>query len=895
MTEQRQTPPGAKAETWHAAEADAVLRRFEVDVSKGLDPATAADRRRRVGPNVLARGDQQSLWGVLLNQVKSLVVILLAVAAALAMAIGQVIEGIAVAAALVFNTLIGFVTEWRARQSVAALHRLGRMRARVLRAGQSRHIDAVGIVPGDILLLDEGDVVPADARLVEIENLQVDESTLTGESVPVDKDANAVAAAAPLAERRSMVYRGTAVTRGRAKAVVVATGLASELGRISEQVATADAEVTPLEKRLDQLGRRLIWLTVLIGIAVAAAGIVAGKSAMVMAQTAIALAIAAVPEGLPIVATLALATGMRRMARRYALVKRLAAVETLGATSLLMTDKTGTLTENRMRLAACALADGDIDVTWQDDGAQAVFQVNEQEIRASDRAPLMRLLEVALLCNNARMADGEGDTAGDPLELALLEAGAAAGLRRGDLLEQAPEIDEVSFDSDTKMMATYHRGEDGIRVAVKGAPEAVFAVVSRVAANNGDSRAFDDQARRHWQQRNEALADDGLRVIALAEKTVPDTDAAAYEDLILLGLMGLRDPPRADARRAIETFRQAGVRVVMVTGDQKATARHIAHAVNLADDDALTVVEGSALADGADHLDKTAVYARVTPDQKLDLIAAYQKRGDIVGMTGDGVNDAPALKKADIGVAMGKRGTEVAREAADIVLVDDSLQSIAVAIGYGRAIFNNIRRFIVYLLSGNLGEIFAITAAAMVNAPLPLLPLQILFINLVFDVFPALALGMGKGEQGQMRRPPRNPGEAVLTRRHWRAIVFYGLLIAAASLAAFAAAFAWLGADETMAVTIAFMTFGFARLWHLFNMRGWRERFWRNSVTTNPFIWSALGLCCLLMGGALYWPLLATVLALTPPGRDGWLLALAASLLPVLVVQTGALLRRSRS
>ncbi|GAB4144396.1 MAG: cation-transporting P-type ATPase [Sphingomonadales bacterium] len=894
MTEQRQTPAGEKAEAWHAVEADAVLRRLDVDADQGLSTAAAAERRQRVGPNLLARGDKQSLWGILLNQVKSLVVILLAVAAALAMVIGQVIEGIAVAAALLFNTLIGFVTEWRARQSVAALHRLGRMRARVLRTGQSRQIDAVAIVPGDVLLLEEGDVVPADARLVDIENLQVDESALTGESVPVDKATSPVTAATPLAERRSMVYRGTAVTRGQAKAVVVATGLASELGRISEQVATAEAEVTPLEKRLDQLGRRLIWLTVLIGVAVAAAGIAAGKSTMVMAQTAIALAIAAVPEGLPIVATLALATGMRRMARRYALVKRLAAVETLGATSLLMTDKTGTLTENRMRLAACALPDGDVAVEWKNAPGEAVFQADEQEFEPSDRPALMRLLEIAVLCNNARSADSNGEQGGDPLEVALLEAGAAAGHKRTALLEHAPEIDEISFDSDTKMMATYHRGEDGIRVAVKGAPEAVFAVASRVAAN-GDSGAFDDQARQQWHKRNEALAGDGLRVIALAEKTVADADAEAYEDLTLVGLIGLLDPPRPDARRAIETFRQAGVRVVMVTGDQKATARHIARAVNLADDDALTVVEGAALDNDADHLDKTAVYARVTPDQKLDLIAAYQKRGEIVGMTGDGVNDAPALKKADIGVAMGKRGTEVAREAADIVLVDDSLQSIAVAIGYGRAIFNNIRRFIVYLLSGNLGEIFAITAAAMVNAPLPLLPLQILFINLVFDVFPALALGMGRGEQGQMRLPPRNPGEAVLTQRHWRAIVLYGVLIAAASLTAFAAAFAWLGADETMAVTIAFMTFGFARLWHLFNMRGRRERFWRNSVTTNPFIWCALGLCCLLMGGALYWPLLATVLALTPPGRDGWLLVLAASLLPVLVVQTGALLRRSRS
>jgi Ca2+-transporting ATPase len=718
------------------------------------------------------------------------------------------------------------------------------------------------------VLLEAGDVVTADLRLLSGSKLQCDESLLTGESAPVTKQPEEIAAGVPLAARSNMLFKGASVTRGAGEAVVVGTGMCTELGRITQLVASARDEATPLERRLAQLGWRLAWVTLAIALLVAAAGFAAGRDLLTIVQTAIALAVAAVPEGLPVIATLALARGMHRMARRNALVNRLAAVETLGATGLIIVDKTGTLTENRMTVTWLALPGGDVDLRGGESGA-----------RERQHAPL-RALEAGVLCNDATL--GLGDAHGDPLELALLRAGRNAGIERGDLLAREPELREVAFDPAVKMMATFHRARAGVRVAVKGAPEAVLAVCSRVAGDASDA-ALDAETRARWLARNEALARGGLRVLALAARDAASVDEEPYAALTLLGLVGIVDPPRGDVRAAIAACHEAGIRVVMATGDQPATARAIARAVGLVDRDDAPVVLGSELApDGAAEARArgAAILARMSPEQKLALIALHQRGGAIVAMTGDGVNDAPALRKADIGVAMGARGAAVAREAADIVLRDDAFGTIVAAIHQGRVIFGNIRTFVIYLMSCNLSELLVVGFASVVYGPL-LLPLQILFLNLVTDVFPALALGAGEGAPDAMRRPPRDPREPILTRAHWRTIALSSGTLTAATLAAFACASHGLARGERESATIAFLTLAFAQVWHVFAMRSPASGAIRNEISANPWVWGAAALCAGILVAATHMPGIARALALTPLGAQSWALVAAASLAPL--------------
>jgi Ca2+-transporting ATPase len=868
------------------------LKGLSVDAASGLGKTKVEHRREKYGANRLRERERKSVWAIIVAQFKSLVVILLLFASLTALAFGQVVEGIAIAAALAINALIGFVTELRAMRSMEALRKMGRTTATVLRGGERMEIDAADLVPGDIVVLAEGEVVPADLRLVDIEVLQCNEAALTGESVPVTKSTDPLEEQdPPLAERRNMAFSGTAVTRGEGVGVVVATGSDTEIGRISEMVEGAEDEATPLERRLERLGQRLIYLVIAIGVIVAVTGIAAGKDLFLMVETAIILAIAAVPEGLPIVATVALGRGMWRMARRNALVKQLSAVETLGATTVIFSDKTGTLTENRMVLRGVALPTGDVDVVRGDDRIE--FQEHGDPIDPDDREDLRAVLRVGMLCTNAEIGDENGEDArGDPTEVALLEGGRGAGLRRTELLREFPEEREESFDPDAKMMATYHRTNGNYLVLVKGAPEAVIARCSKVGCEDGADGDLDDDGREEWLRRNEAMARDGLRVLAVAERKVGDADEEPYSDLILLGLVGLYDPPRDAVKEAIAACRNAGIRVVMVTGDQPATAANIAHAIGIVDEEQPSVIAGRDLGEVAaaderrrDQVWKTSVFARVSPEQKLDLVSLYQQEGEIVGMTGDGVNDAPALKKADIGIAMGKRGTEVARETSDVVLRDDAFETIVVAIEQGRTIFDNIRKFVVFLLSGNLGQIIAVSAAALINAPLPLLPLQILFLNLLLDVFPALAIGVSKSDDDVMSRPPRDPKEPLLTRDSWLAIAGFGALIAASVLGAFGYALTVLGVDRTTAVTISFLTYGFARLWHAFNMRSGGTAIFNNNIVRNPFVWGALVVCGGLLLSAVYVPFLSSLLHTQPLQAEEWAVVIVGSLTPLVVGQ----------
>jgi Ca2+-transporting ATPase len=520
---------------------------------------------------------------------------------------------------------------------------------------------------------------------------------------------------------------------------------------------------------------------------------------------------------------------------------------------------------------------------------------NGEPVKVSDDEILKEALMIGVLCNNASLQKGNENRddkgIGDPMEIALLVAGHTGGIHQKDLVEKLPEIREEAFDSEVKMMATFHKENNHCRVAVKGASEAVLDVCSSIRTNEGE-RELNDGERQEWFDRNKKMAEEGLRVLAVATKTVDSVDAKPYEHLTLLGLSGLLDPPRKDVQQAIALCRDAGIRVVMVTGDQPATARNVAFAVRLIDEDKAEVIEGKDLRNPNElsredqgRLLNALIFARVSPKQKLDLITLHQKNNSIVAMTGDGVNDAPALKKADIGVAMGRRGTQVARETADMVLKDDAFSTIVVAVEQGRVIFNNIRKFVLYLLSCNLSEVMVVGIASSVNAPLPVLPLQILFLNLVTDVFPALALGVGEGDPGIMKYRPRNPKESILTKDHWLAVGGYGILITTAVLGALFLADKWLGGGRERAVTVSFLTLAFAQLWHVFNMRDSGSGLLRNAITRNFYIWAALALCAGLLLVAVYLPGLSQVLRVVDPGPEGWTLIILISLVPLITGQ----------
>ena len=859
-----------------------LAEKLKSDPKTGLGAAEVKKRLGAYGPNRLRRQKKKSALVILLHQVNSIIVWLLTAAAVISFALGDNAEGFAIAFVLILNSAIGFFTELKAARSIEALLRIAEVRTRVRRGGEVRMVDAHELVPGDVVLLEAGDVVTADLRLSEASNLQADESVLTGESAPVMKSIEPVSKDSALGDRLSMAFKGTAITQGAGEGIVTATGMKTELGRVSELAQSAEGEVAPLERRLDKLGHRLVWLTLGLAALTISAGILRGHDVAVMVQTGVALAVAAVPEGLPVVATLSLARGMWRMSQRNALITRLSSVETLGATTVILTDKTGTLTENRMTVVRYLLARGDVDVEdcVATDGP-------EQD------SPMAWALRIGALCNNAELGDGSKDSrSGDPMEIALLSVAANFGASRKTLLEDTLEIKEHAFDPTRKMMATVHQANDVHLFAIKGAPEAVIGVCKRVIGHDGTQDLTED-ARKEWIDRSSKAAQNGLRLLALAMKESASKDADPYESLTLVGLVCLLDPVRKDVPDAIEASRNAGVRVVMLTGDHADTAETIARKANLGNGEML-VMESSEI-DGFDpktiseddraRILDVDVFARVSPETKLMLVSLFQDAGHVVAMTGDGVNDAPALKKADIGIAMGQRGTQVAQEAADMVLQDDAFATIIAAMRQGRTIFDNIRKFVVYLMSCNVSEVLVVGLAVGAGLPTPLLPLQILFLNLVTDVFPAFALGLGKGDANVMAKPPRDPSEAIANRQCWILIGIFGVFITMATLGAFACALFWLGLESGPAVTVAFLTLALAQLWNVFNMRDRDSGLLLNEVTRNGYVWGAIALCLGMIGLAIWFPPLADLLGLPNPGRAGLVLAVTASLIPLLLGQ----------
>lgn len=856
------------SEAPHTLSSGKVAQLLAASPETGLSQAEAVRRLRSHGPNRLRRQKPRSAMAMLFHQFRSVIVWLLAAAAVISLIMGDIAEGGAIIIVLLLNGTIGFVTELRAARSMEALFRIAEVRTRVRRDGRVQMIDARDVVPGDVVVLEGGDVVTADLRLSEASSLQADESILTGEAAPVAKSAEPVAEDTILAERTSMVFKGTAITRGAGEAIVTATGMATELGRISQLTEAAQGGTSPLEVRLERLGHTLIWLTLVLAAGTALTGILRGQEPTIMIQTAVALAVAAIPEGLPVVATLSLARGMWRMARRNALIRRLSAVETLGATTLILTDKTGTLTENRMSVVRFVLEDG------------------EFEPEASD--PSVELaLRTGAACTTAELGHGNRKGTGDPMELALLEAADRVGLAP---LER--RLEQHAFDPERRMMATVSAEADGAFYAIKGAPEAVIEACSQVLDRDGP-RALTDTEKLEWVRRNEGVAAEGLRTLGLAMKSEGRAGAEPYEGLTLIGLVCLADPLRADVPPAIAACRAAGVRVVMMTGDHAATAARIASDAGIGNDGP-TVIEGRELAvldlncageETQARVRAADVFARVAPETKLTLVSFHQQDGQIVAMTGDGVNDAPALKQADIGVAMGLRGTQVAREAADMVLNDDDFATIVEAVRQGRIIFGNIRKFIVYLMSCNLSEVLIVAVAVGAGLPVPLLPLQILYLNLVTDVFPAFALGLSQGDGQEMNRPPRNPSEPLIGPPEWLRIAGLGAAQSIATLAAFVLALFQMDLPVDQAVTMAFLTLALGQLWNVLNTRAADTRLIANDVTRNPFVWGALALCLALIGAALWLPGLSAALNLVTPGREGLVLAAGASLIPLVLGQ----------
>lgn len=825
-------------------------------------------------------------WRILAAQFRSVVVLLLAGAALIAWLTSDPIDAWAIGAVLMLNAAIGFVTEIRARRAIESLSRLTPRRATVIRPGHTSglDVDAGTLVPGDVVIVEAGGAVPADARLLHETGLRVDESPLTGESVPVSKTTDPLPVETPLADRANMIYTGTTVADGRATAVVVHTGMQTEIGRIGGLVSAIKDGRTPLEHRLDALGRRLVWLALGIAVMVGALSWWQGLPWSVVVATSLALAVAAVPEGLPAVATIALAVGVRRMARRRALVRRIPAVESLGSVTVVCTDKTGTLTAGEM--VATRLWVGGTEHQITGTGYAPGGEITPPLTDGARHA-----VEAAVLAGRGdAVEEGTGWVAhGDPTDVALLVLGRRVGVRRSDLHTRWPEVGDVPFTSHLRLMATFHRetagAADAVRAAVKGAPQAILDRCSHWMGPEGTPLPLTSETRATIDAVNATYASDGLRVIAMAEARGVDATESALHDLTFLGLAGLIDPPADGVRDTIARFREAGIRTVMITGDQALTARAIGLDLGVITEDD-TVVTGQtvdAWSDQAlrDALPSVGAYSRVSPDAKLRIVAGLQAHGEIVAVLGDGVNDAAALKQADVGVAMGQRGTDVARDAADVVLQDDWFPTIGAAIEEGRVIYDNIRKFVFYLFSCNLAEIFVLLVAGAFGAA-PLTAIQILWLNLVTDTFPALALAMEPAEPGVMTRRPRDPQAALLTRNFLQSITTHATLLAAVTLGAFVWARATHPAEAS---TVAFMTLALAQLFHLGTARSHDPVLAPTRIVANPWALGAVALVVALQVVSVSAEPLQRVLRTESLSVVAWAVTIAFAAVPAIAAQ----------
>ncbi len=862
---------------YHHLSLEETLKALETDLQGGLSEAAAEARLIKYGPNALTQGSRISPLTIFINQFKNVMVLVLLAAAVISGLAHDITDSIVILVIAVVNAVIGFVQEYRADKAMAALSKMAQPLAKVVRGGRVREMPSAQLVPGDLILLEAGARIPADARIAESASLRIEESALTGESLPVEKTARALPGELPLAEQTNMAFMGTACVYGRGRALVAATGMETELGRIARYIQTLQQGETPLQKRLAGFAKVLAAATIALCALIFVAGWLKGIEPPLMLLTAISLAVAAIPESLPAVITIVLSMGIQRMVKKNALIKKLPAVETLGSVTVICSDKTGTLTQNQMTVTDIHCSGGMLRVEGA--GYVPAGRILEGEVPAVIAGERGRLLDACCLCNDATLAEERsGDSSawtisGDPTEGALLALAAKAGRWKREIEARLPRVAELPFDSDRKLMTTVHRMEDGRFICyAKGAVDALLARCPGAPA-------------AEITEANRRLAEDGKRVLAFAFKLVdavgdPPSAEQLESGLAFLGLVGMVDPPREEAREAVRLCREAGIRPVMITGDHPATALAIARQLDIAgDDDALVTgadLKAISAEDLAARIDRISVFARVSPEDKIKIVQALKARGQIVAMTGDGVNDAPALKGADIGVAMGITGTDVSKEAADMILLDDNFATIVAAVAEGRRIYDNIRKFVRYMLSTNSGEVLTMTGGIMLGLPLPLLPIQILWINLVTDSLPALSLGLEPAERNIMQRPPRPPGESLFAHGLWQHIIWVGLLMAVGSLGMMQWALTH-GHSEAQARTMVFTCMAIYQLFHSLAIRSERYSLFKIGPAGNPQLLLSVVIVLGLQLLLLYWPPLGGVFKVEPIALSDLALALAVA------------------
>lgn len=865
---------GEAAVEWWALAANECVARLSADSVHGLGKAEGLRRLEAYGPNTLVERGVKSPWVILWEQLTGVMVVILIIAAVVSALMGEVADAIVIGIIVVLNSLLGLFQEYRAEKAMAALKKMAVPSVKVRREGVLQEIPSGDLVPGDVVLLEAGNLIPADGRILEAVNLRIQEAALTGESEPVEKTAGLLAAAAPtVGDRRNMVHMGTVVTYGRGTILVAATGMRTQLGAIATMIQDVKREATPLQKRLEQLGKGLAVAALVLVIIIFAQGLFRGglgaENLKLMFLTAISMAVAAVPEGLPAVVTIALALGAQRMLRRNALIRKLLAVETLGSVTVICSDKTGTLTENRMTVTVLNVAGK--RVTLQETGHPGL-------------APL---LTAGALCNDAVLTSGSV-ALGDPTEGALVVVAALLGLRKNELEQALPRVAEVPFDSDRKRMTTIHRlPEDGkaggwatggsrqsFIAFCKGAPEGLLERCTGIWAPEG-VQPMTPEKRAEIQAANDQLARDWMRVLGIAFRLLdqPFGDELGEEQMGFLGLVGMIDPPRQEVKAAIQTCREAGIRPVMITGDHPLTALEIARQLGIASGDGLLTgveLERMSVDELRGRVDQVSVYARVSPEHKLKIIEALQQRGHVVAMTGDGVNDAPALRKADIGVAMGITGTDVSKEASDMVLRDDNFATIVAAVEEGRVIYDNIRKFIKYLLSTNSGELWVMLMAPLIGLPLPLLPIQILWMNLVTDGLPALALGVERAEPDIMKRKPRRTTDSIFGEGLGAHVIWAGALMGLVTLGTGL----WYGSkghldlsaegDVAYYRTMMFSMMAFLQMGHVLAIRSHRQSLFTMGVFSNRPLVGAVLLTVVMQFALMYVPVLAKFFQTVP-------------------------------
>jgi Ca2+-transporting ATPase len=905
------TPPDI-----HTNSVADLTSQLDTHIHNGLTADQVRERLATIGPNELKERPRPGFLQLLLAQFNNFLIILLIVAAAVSLLLGEYMDAAAILAIVVLNAVLGVVQESRAEQAIAALRKMAAPNAMVVRDGSQLLIPSRELVPGDIVLLEAGNYVPADLRLVESINLKIDESALTGESHPVQKNSDVVLDKdIPIGDRTNSAFMSSMITYGRGKGLVVSTGMHTQIGMIAQMLQSFEEEPTPLQQRLDELGRTLGVAALGICGAIFVFGIVRDTSpGMIFTQslaaylaahqsdivelfmTAVSLAIAAVPEGLPAVVTICLALGMQRMVTRHALIRKLAAVETLGSATVICSDKTGTLTQNEMTVTH-GWADGkEFTVGSGESLIQGEFCWEKKVFEPAHDPDVFLLLRGAALCNDARLeesGEAEGEKTwrkiGDPTESALIIAAAKAGIRREDLAREMPREGEIPFDSERKRMTTIHpmpttRRSDGAGyiACVKGAPDIVLELCTRIR-ENGSEEPLTPQKRQAVLDANQRMAQRALRVLGVAYRPFPhkpeSLDIESVEkDMVFVGMLGMIDPPRPEVAAAIRTAREAGLRTVMVTGDYPDTARAIGNQINLLGE-GQEVLAGSELDKLSDEeiaalTDRVGVYARVSPQHKVKIVEALRSRGHVVAMTGDGVNDAPALKRANIGIAMGITGTDVSKETADMVLTDDNYVSIVSAIEEGRVIYSNIRKFVYYLIGANIGEILIVLLSMLSGLPLPLRPIQLLLLNLVTDGAPALALGMEKGEPDVMQRPPRPAKEPIINRSMLIGVVIQSSVMTVAVLISFILALQRYPGNLAAAQTVAFATLVVSELLRAFTIRSERLSAFRIGLATNKWMLLATGSSLLILLGVIYIPFLDPIFNTFPLGWRDWAILL---------------------